>query len=108
MVNPELAAAPPREHGEQTAENIDKEVDRIIQEGLSLATSVLEERRELIEKLALRLLEEQQIPGSEVRVALGLPPREETPPDEAKGQPEQGETGETEQQAAGEVEKPKG
>jgi cell division protease FtsH len=76
LVNPEMVAATPREHGEQTAENIDKEVDRIIQEGLALATSVLEDRRAIIERLAARLLDEQQLPGVELRRALGLPPRD--------------------------------
>ncbi len=76
MVNPEAVAATPREHGDQTAVSIDKEVDRIIQEGLRVATKVLEEHRPAVEKLAVRLLEEQQLPGPEVREALGLPPRQ--------------------------------
>jgi len=91
LVNPEVVATTPREHGEQTAENIDKEVDRIIQEGLALATSVLEERREIIEKLAARLLDAQQIAGTEVRAALGLPPREEAKDEEAKDEGAKGE-----------------
>jgi cell division protease FtsH len=72
MVNTDLTAASPREHGDQTAAEIDREVDRLIQEGLRLATSVLEERREVIERLAERLLEEQQLSGRDVREALGL------------------------------------
>jgi cell division protease FtsH len=76
LVNPDLPAATPREHGDETAASIDREVDRIIQEGLQLATAVLEEHRTVVEKLAQRLLEEQQLSGLEVRRALGLPERE--------------------------------
>jgi cell division protease FtsH len=82
MVNPELAAATPREHGDQTAASIDREVDRLIEEGLALASSVLKERREMVERLAERLLAEQQLSGVAVRQALGLPEREhETKPE---------------------------
>jgi cell division protease FtsH len=87
MVNPDMAAASPRDHGDQTAENIDKEVDRIIQEGLDLATSILKERRAIVEKLSVRLLEEQQLLGVEIRQALGLSEREEEKP-EAEVEPE--------------------
>jgi cell division protease FtsH len=73
LVNPEVAAATPREHGEETAVSIDKEVDRIIQSGLEVAQKLLEEHREPVETLAKRLLEEQQLPGTEVRKALGVP-----------------------------------
>jgi ATP-dependent Zn protease len=75
LVNPELAAGAPRDHGDQTAVNIDREVDRLIEEGLALAKSVLEERREVVEGLATRLLEEQQRSGLAIRRALGLPER---------------------------------
>ena len=73
MVNPELPSATPRDHGDQTAVSIDHEVDRIIQAGLDLATEVLKERKPIIEQLALRLMEEQQLTGPDVRQALGLP-----------------------------------
>jgi hypothetical protein len=76
MVNPDLVAATPREHGDQTAANIDKEVDRLIQEGLALATAILQEQRDIIDSLANRLLTEQQLTGTEIRRTLGLPERE--------------------------------
>ncbi len=77
MVNPELGAASPRDHGDETAVSIDKEVDRLIQEGLELARKTLEERRAVVEALATRLLDEQQLSGLEIRRALGLPAREQ-------------------------------
>ena len=79
LVNPDLPVATPREHGDQTAANIDREVDRIIQDGLELATKVLGEHRATVEALAIRLLEEQQLSGVVVRQALGLPEREDEP-----------------------------
>jgi len=82
LVNPELPTATPRDHGDKTAVSIDREVDRIIEEGLALATQVLEERKEIIKGLASRLMDEQQLTGTEVREALGLP---EPEPDEPVG-----------------------
>jgi cell division protease FtsH len=76
MVNENQPAAAPREHGAEAAANIDREVDRIIEEGLQLARKLLEEHREVMEQLAKRLLEQQQLSGPEVRKALGVPERE--------------------------------
>jgi cell division protease FtsH len=73
MVNPDLPTSTPRDHGDQTAASIDREVDRLIREGLDLARQVLEEREATVKELAERLMEEQQLPGTEVREALGLP-----------------------------------
>lgn len=70
MVNPELVAPTPREHGDETAANIDKEVDRLIQEGMAVATELLQKNRARIEKLAVRLLDEQQLSGEDVQKGL--------------------------------------
>jgi len=92
MANPDIPTATPRDHGDQTAVSIDREVDRIIQEGLDLASQVLAERKATVEQLAERLMEEQQLSGREVRQALGLPePEEDAPGDrmpEERGGPE--------------------
>jgi cell division protease FtsH len=86
LVNPELSTATPRDHGDETAVSIDREVDRIIQEGLELATEVLGERKEAVEQLAGRLMEEQQLTGKDVRQALGLPERDEDEGDEGSAE----------------------
>lgn len=77
MVNSEFALASPREHGEQMADSIDKEINGIVEEGLRRAKKVLEDHRPPIEKLAERLIETQQLSGAEVREALGLPPQKQ-------------------------------
>ena len=75
------------DHGVETASGIDREVDRIIREGLELATEVLTQRKALVEALADRLLEEQNLSGDQVREALGLPnrPDDDAPPADASG-----------------------
>ena len=74
LLENDLPVASPRDHGEETAVAIDREVDRILQEGLRRATEVLEERRDVVEVLFKQLLKHQQLEGTEVREALGLPP----------------------------------
>ncbi len=92
MVNPDAVSASPREHGDKTAANIDNEVDRIIEEGLELATSVLQEHRDIIEDLATQLLEKQKLEGKEIRQALGLPEAEAEQPKTEAEQPKTTET----------------
>ena len=107
MVNPDAVAASPREHGDQTAVNIDKEVDRLIEEGVELATSILQERREVVEQLAILLLDKQKLEGAEIHQALGLPeadadqdkPAQDKPasdePDQAPDKPAQDKANQT-------------
>jgi len=93
LVNPDLPTATPRDHGDETAVSIDREVNRIIQEGLDLATSLLREREEVVRQLAERLMEEQQLSGTDVRKALGLPepvPEPEAAPAPAAATPARG------------------
>jgi cell division protease FtsH len=73
MVNTDLPATTPREHGEETAVTIDREVDRLIQDGLNTASEILEQHEATIRDLAERLMEEQQLSGTDLRQALGLP-----------------------------------
>ncbi|MCB9556961.1 MAG: ATP-dependent zinc metalloprotease FtsH [Deltaproteobacteria bacterium] len=72
MVN-EAIAQTPVAHGAQAADRIDKEVQRILDEGMQRATELLTAHREQIEALAVRLLEEQTLSGDDVRRGLGLP-----------------------------------
>ena len=83
---------------------------RIVEEGLLRATEVLEEHREAVERLVVRLMETQQIPGAELREALGLQPRpgwavEPAGPEVA---PPAAADGEQEAAAAARVEEPGG
>ena len=73
LVNVDMLASSPREHGDELADLIDHEVKKIIDESLKRATDVLERHRGQIELLAARLLEAQSLTGSDVRRALGLP-----------------------------------
>ena len=88
MVNADLTAANPRDHGDATAMTIDREVDHLMEEGLKTATAILEEHQELIRSLAEELLEKQQISGKDLRRALGLPEPEPAPPTEPKPESE--------------------
>jgi len=56
------------EYSEATAELIDKEVRDIIQQQYSVAKTVLEARRDLLEKSTHRLLEFETIAGEELKV----------------------------------------
>ena len=68
-----LESTSPRDHGDQTAASIDREVQKFVDEGLERAKALLEQQREAVDKLAALLLEAQEISGTEVRKALGLP-----------------------------------
>jgi cell division protease FtsH len=60
---------------EATAQKIDAEVRRLVEEGLVEATRVLTEKREDLEKLAGGLLEYETLSGDEIRDLLnGKPP----------------------------------
>jgi cell division protease FtsH len=90
LVNPELPTATPRDHGDETAVSIDKEVDRIIQEGLERAMAVLREYQDPVQRLAERLMKEQQLTGEHLREGLGLEKRPvmapSTPQEAASGE----------------------
>ena len=73
MLDSDLTVASPRDHGEETAVSIDREVDRLLQEGLERATEVLQQHRPAVEQLAELLMDKQQFGGDQVRKALGLP-----------------------------------
>ncbi|MCW5713739.1 MAG: ATP-dependent zinc metalloprotease FtsH [Bauldia sp.] len=67
---------------EQTAQKIDSEIRRLVEEGLSEARRILSEKQDDLETLAQGLLEYETLSGEEIRNLLnGQPPLRE--PDEA-------------------------
>jgi cell division protease FtsH len=65
------------QHSEETAQKIDLEVTRIINEAHDQARRVLRERRDILDELARRLLEKEVVEGDELRALLGpTPPKE--------------------------------
>lgn len=60
----------PREYSEATAQQIDAEVKRIIDEAYARAQRMLEERRTAVEKLAKALLEYETLDASHVKEIL--------------------------------------
>jgi cell division protease FtsH len=64
-------------YGDDTAQQIDGEVRRIMEDALATARHVLTERRPDLDRLAVLLLEKEVIEGAELRGLLGLPPKEE-------------------------------
>lgn len=59
-----------REYSEQTAREIDLEVQRIIEEATAEVRSLLESRRTALEAVAQRLIEKEVIDGAELRQLL--------------------------------------
>jgi cell division protease FtsH len=68
-------------YGEQTAQQIDGEIKRIMTEAHAQARRVLSERRQVLETVARRLLEKEVIDGDELRalIAEGAPPSSDSP-----------------------------
>jgi cell division protease FtsH len=72
-----------RDYSEDTAIQIDKEVKRIVSEGYDRARAVLNNNKEMLERIALALLEREVIDGSEVQLLMEnkpLPEKPRTPP----------------------------
>jgi len=57
-----------REFGDASSDAIDEEVRRIVQEALERATSLLRERRAVLERSAKRLLEKETLDEADLRV----------------------------------------
>jgi cell division protease FtsH len=62
------------EYAEDTAQQIDAEVKRILTEAHETARGVLRERRAILDELSTRLLEREVIEGEELRSLLGVVP----------------------------------
>ena len=74
-----------RDYSEQTAQEIDREVRRIVDEGYATATRIITENREKLEFIAKALLEYETLDGSQVKEILETgrmqnPPTRPTPP----------------------------
>src|SRR5438876_6822459 len=68
----------PQERGlysEETAQSIDSEVKRILEEAHNTARRILSEHRDVLETVTRRLLEVEVMDGEELRRLLGLPPK---------------------------------
>lgn len=61
-----------RPYGEQTANQIDREVQQILHSGLVRARSILAEHRAALDTLATRLSEKEELTGEEVRQVVGV------------------------------------
>ena len=71
-----VAEAPPA-FSQRTAEAIDAEVKRLVDEGYARAKKMLEENRDKLELLATTLLKQETMDGRDVAKLLGIPPRED-------------------------------
>jgi cell division protease FtsH len=72
-----------RDYSEDTAIQIDKEVRRIVNSGYDKAKSLLSNNREVLERIALALLEREVIDANEVKLLMEgkpLPEKPRTPP----------------------------
>jgi cell division protease FtsH len=79
-----------REISERTAQMVDDEVKRLVDEAYARATEILTANRELLDRIAAALLERETIDREDLdRLVkdLPLPPRNPTPPDSAAPSP---------------------
>jgi cell division protease FtsH len=60
-------------YAEETARLIDSEVKRIMSEAHTAARSILTSRRDMLEKVTRRLLEQEVMEGDQLRQIMGLP-----------------------------------
>jgi cell division protease FtsH len=61
-------------YAEDTAQKIDAEISRILAEAHGRARAVLNERRDVLERVTRRLLDIEVMEGDELRALLGSPP----------------------------------
>jgi cell division protease FtsH len=61
-----------RDYSDQTAYQIDEQIEKILTEAYDRARSTLEENEKGLEKLAEALLDREEVPGSEVYELLGI------------------------------------
>jgi cell division protease FtsH len=79
-----------RDYSEDTAIRIDKEVKRIVEEGYSRATQILEDNREALIRLAEALLEFETLDNWEIETLIKgqpLKPRETVVDSDPQGRP---------------------
>ncbi|MCL2766012.1 MAG: ATP-dependent zinc metalloprotease FtsH [Treponema sp.] len=67
-----------KDYSEDTAQRIDKAIRNILDSARGRAEKIMASRKDEIEKLAEALLTQETLGDDEVRVIIGLPPKEET------------------------------
>jgi len=63
-----------REYAESTQQYIDEEIARIIETEYAKAKKILDERRDVLDNVAMALLEKETLDEKEFKVLLGLSP----------------------------------
>jgi len=77
-----------KDYSEQTAQMIDEEIRSIVEGCYQETYATLEKNRNLLEKLAMRVLEKETLDEEEIRVICGLAPSvTEEPPPPASSEP---------------------
>ena len=71
-----------KNYSEKTAEDIDKQVSKFIQEAYVVAEKLLTEKKEVLEKLVAHLVEKEIIEQEEFNALLGIAPRVKSAPEE--------------------------
>ena len=74
-----------RDYSETTAREVDEEIKAILDEAYEKATGVLQEHREVLDRLVETLLEEEEIPGERVFALAGVEDVEYPPQAAAAG-----------------------
>ena len=101
------------DYSEDTAIRIDREIERIVQNGYQRARNILSEHREVLEELSIRLLDRESMEGREVYDLIedltgkSLEPEVPELPAEREDR-EEGDPGEQETEAAAETPAPDG
>ena len=67
----------PREYSENTAREVDGEIESLLSQAYAQAEKILSARREVMDKLAERLINEDEVPGEDVYSLLGQKPKKQ-------------------------------
>jgi len=81
-----------KEYSEDTAQKVDKEVQRILKEAYDRAISTITEHRDILDRLADELIEHEEVPGKEVMKWLNGEEVEELAKDEIENKKEESTT----------------
>ncbi|NBC30818.1 MAG: ATP-dependent zinc metalloprotease FtsH [Spirochaetes bacterium] len=84
-----------KDYSEHTAQAIDREVTRILNECLTVARGILQEHRDQLVNMAETLVERETLTDAEVRELLGLPAKPTRPDEDGPSSPEGGSAPET-------------
>jgi cell division protease FtsH len=89
-----------KDYSEATAELIDSEVKRILEEGVAQARKIMKENRERLETLAEELIEKETLTSDEIRELLDLEEKKKEEKDKKKEEKEGKEKKEKEEKKA--------